>query len=254
MSLALVARSARALSEHLNRYYRVFKGIDPESVVLRLPGSGSFEVRHSTTNAALFTVNDAGVNLTGTIALPANSITTGMIANGTIKGEDIQGATITPDKLTGASGVPADAITTVELADNAVQTANILANAASQTGYVYSGTLGQEGTAGSYFDLPGMSVALTTTGAPILILASLALVNSVANQAVLIASNVDNGAEQVIIETATSSLANTRTNFAYVARLPGVTANAHTFKLRWRIGGGTMGSYERSMLVVELKR
>lgn len=93
MGLALVPRSARALSEHLNRYYRTLKGIDPDSVVLRLPSGGSFQVQHSVTAAPVFSVTDAGASVSiGSEDLADGAVTSAKILDDTITNVDINTA------------------------------------------------------------------------------------------------------------------------------------------------------------------
>lgn len=141
MVLSLVPRSARALAEHLNNYYRVLKGIDQDSVAVRLDPFGSFEVRHSVTSAPVLRVTDAGiVSAINGANISAGTITSAQISNGTIVGADIAAATITPDKLTGLSGVPAGAITTVEIANGTILAADI-APGAITTAEIADGTL-----------------------------------------------------------------------------------------------------------------
>jgi hypothetical protein len=93
MTLGLVPRSARSLAEHLNKYYRVLTGVDADSVALRLPAGGSFEVRHSVTQAPILKVTDAG--LTGTIdgaSVADGTISSAEIADDTIVNADVNAA------------------------------------------------------------------------------------------------------------------------------------------------------------------
>lgn len=179
MALGLVARSARALSDHLNFYYRVFKGIDPDSIWLRLAaGGGSFQVRHSATNAPLLTVTDAG------LALPAGSITGAMIADGTITGADIAPATITSDKLAGGIPVPANSITTAEIQNGTIQAVDVALGALTATASVtaFPVATGTVNSTGTWFGVPDSPVAVFVdhVGEPVVLLASLQLSHSVA--------------------------------------------------------------------------
>jgi hypothetical protein len=64
MALGLVGRGVRALSDHVNKFYRVLKGIDADSVTIKLPAAGAFTVKDEA-DATLFSVSEAG---TGTIS------------------------------------------------------------------------------------------------------------------------------------------------------------------------------------------
>jgi hypothetical protein len=115
MALTLVPKYVRSLAEQLNAYYRVLRGIDPDSVYFRLNGGGSFEVRHSGTNAAVFTVNDGGI---------AGSISGGNIQNESITSAQIQNGTIV------AADIADGAVTSAKILDNEIVNADINANAA----------------------------------------------------------------------------------------------------------------------------
>ena len=110
MALTLVPKYVRALAEQLNATYRVLKGVDPDSVFLRLNGGGSFQVRHSGTNAAVFTVNDGGI---------AGSISGGNIQNESITSAQIQNGAIDTVDLKDGS------VTSVKIADQAIMDADI---------------------------------------------------------------------------------------------------------------------------------
>lgn len=145
MTLGLVPRSARALSDHLNRMYRVFRGIDQDSIALRLATGGSFEVRHSVTNAPVFSVTDAGTAVTiGSEDLATGAVTSDKIANDTIVDADVNsGAAIGLSKLAhvgtgnvlrsnGAQNV-AGQVVSGDIADGAIVNADV--NGAAAIGY-----------------------------------------------------------------------------------------------------------------------
>lgn len=90
MALGLVARSAVAIADHLNAMYRVFKGTDADSLAVRLPTAGSFEVRHSVTNAPVLRVTDAGL----TAAVDGSQITDATITSAKIKDNEIVDADV----------------------------------------------------------------------------------------------------------------------------------------------------------------
>lgn len=137
MALGLVGRGVRALSDHVNLFYRVFKGVDPDNVYVRLPTGGSFEVRHSASNAPVLRVTDAGAN--GTVTIPPNSISSGQLVDGTIVDADVNAsAGIAVSKLAhvGAGNVirsngttnVAGQIVAGDIATGAVTSAKILDN------------------------------------------------------------------------------------------------------------------------------
>jgi hypothetical protein len=148
MSLALVPRSARALAEHLNHYFRVLKGIDQDSIRLRLAsGGGSFEIHHSATDAALFRVTDAGLVLPAA-AVPAESITNVEIQDGTIRSFELQDG----------------AVTSAKIADGTIQMSDLAANAVTVSLRVTGGTGGQfNSTVFADFD-PAMNITHGSAG------------------------------------------------------------------------------------------
>ncbi|HEX6786950.1 MAG TPA: hypothetical protein VF076_07115 [Acidimicrobiales bacterium] len=87
MALTLVPKYVQAVAEHLNAYYRVLRGTDPDTVDLRLNGGGHFAVHHSGTNAAVFTVTDAGA--VGTITPVDGSVTNAKLANDAVTSSKI---------------------------------------------------------------------------------------------------------------------------------------------------------------------
>ena len=150
MGLALVPRGVRALSEQLNAYFRVLRGVDPDSVYLRLNSGGSFEVRHSATNAAVFSVTDGGASLvvdTGDLA--DGAVTSAKIADGTIVDADISGsAAINGGKIAGgtisggAGGqIAASTIASSNIADGTIVDADISGSAAINGGKIAGGTI-----------------------------------------------------------------------------------------------------------------
>jgi hypothetical protein len=133
MTIQLLPRSVRAMADQINAYYRVWKGIDADSLALRLSSGGTFEIRHSVTNAPVLTVNDSGANVTPVI--PAGSITTTQIADGTIVDIDISpGASIDAVKLRDATVLLAkmapNSVDSSKIVDGSIVNADINAAAA----------------------------------------------------------------------------------------------------------------------------
>jgi hypothetical protein len=104
VALTLVPRSARALADQLNGYFRVLRGVDPDSLAVRLPSAGSFRVNHSVSGSPVLLVTDAGLD---GATLKAGSIQSASIATG---------APITPGSVTNA-----------EIADGTVRTQELAA-------------------------------------------------------------------------------------------------------------------------------
>jgi hypothetical protein len=98
-------------------------------------------------------VTDAGATLTGVVTLPANSINSTMIVDGTIQGTDIANATIPSSKLITGAAITPESITNAEIADGTVRTQELAANAVSQTyrAAISTGAM----AAGGPFDVPG---------------------------------------------------------------------------------------------------
>ena len=262
MSLALIPRSARAISEAINRYFRVLKGIDPESVALRLPAAGSFEVRHSVTAAPLLRVTDAGIAATlGTANLADGAVTSAKIADGTIQGVDIATATITSDKLAGGIAVPANSITTNEIQDGTLMNVDINAAAgiagsklaAEATAQVRFATFGAINYAGAtYAGIPASSVLITTTGKPVLVLMT------------LVGFRVDAGAAsaQVVLRETTTGVNlmtfvddNVATSFNSRAGVGVFTpaAGPGNYALYWQTSASTVRANSGTLALLELK-
>ncbi len=105
MALGTVARGVEALAAQLNSYYRVLKGVDPDSVFVRLlPGGvSSFEVRHSGTNAPIIKVADAGV--TGVITPADGTVTNPKLVDGAVDSRVIADGTIVNADVNAAAGI-----------------------------------------------------------------------------------------------------------------------------------------------------
>lgn len=87
MALTLIGRNIRALADHINRYYRVFKGIDKDSVTIRLTAGGAFKVTDDPTGATLFEVTNTGASQTtgsigGAVTVDTTHVITGTAEQG----------------------------------------------------------------------------------------------------------------------------------------------------------------------------
>lgn len=109
MGIALVPRQIRAIADQINAYYRVFKGTDPDTVILRLNAGGRFEIRHSATNAPVFTVVDAGASLVvGPEDIAPGAVTEPKLADGAVSNRVLLADAVTTDKVLNGTLVDAD--------------------------------------------------------------------------------------------------------------------------------------------------
>lgn len=136
MTLQLVPRSVRAIADQLNSYYRVLRGIDADSLLLRLSTGGAFEVRHSVTNTPVLRVTDAGATVSvgdATVTnakLAPNAVTSDKILDGTIVDLDISAsADIDAAKLragtVGASQIGTGQLYSFHFVDNQILAARL---------------------------------------------------------------------------------------------------------------------------------
>jgi hypothetical protein len=189
MTLTLIPRSSRSLAEHINAIYRTFKGLDPDSLWVRLASGGSFEVRHSVTNAPVLAVSDAGVT---SLLLPAGAIGSSQIADGSLMDIDVNSAAgIQGSKLaTGVNGV-----TSLQIAPNTIATGNMAASSitqrvADQTGTTTPTTNGP--TAAGPFADPTATVPLAT-GGDILVWATMGFNDATGGALISLHVRVDGG-------------------------------------------------------------
>jgi hypothetical protein len=159
-----------------------------------------------------------------------------------------------------ATGIPAGSITSAMIADGTIATTDIAANACTQTGRAVGSTPGTATTSTSYADLTDMSVTLTTTGGDLLVwlTAVYAQQAGTPNDVLYMALSLD-GAAEVGEVTGMSTAINVQFTLATVARFTGVAAGSHTIKGRWKVGTGTsslaaIGGARRTLLVEELKK
>jgi hypothetical protein len=260
MTLSLVPRSARALAEHLNHYYRVFKGVDADSVYVRMPVGGTFEVRHSITQAPVLQVTDAGIGGVLTAgAVPAGLITSAMIANGTIVGADIAPATITSDKLAGGIAVPAGSITTNEIADGTIQTGDLgnlqvttlkLALQAA-TQFISVALSGSSIVASTPGTIAGSPLVITPSGGQVL--CGVTLLGMKSTSPAFGGVVVKEGVTTVQFVAQDDFLTTQRT-LTSVQSLGIPTSTSHTYALEWSVGAGTLSHVGGQFWVMELKR
>lgn len=251
MTLDLVPRSARAVAEQINKYYRVFKGVDPDTILIRLPSGGAFQVLHSVTGLPILSVSDAGFDATigtgdladGIVTTPklANQAVTNVkIADGTIGTQHIADQQITSAKITDGTIATIDladqAVTTPKLADGSVTAAKL---ATSLTGQLTSTSIAatSQSASGAFTDLNGSGLGVTAAGRPLLVGVTLigytgTLVGTTEVQlwegAALAAALVN--------DTLQVGQFVTKTSAAVVAP----AAGPHSYKLVWKVSAGTV--------------
>jgi hypothetical protein len=136
-----------------------------------------------------------------------------------------------------------------------VATGDVATNAITQASFVTGTTGTPTTTSASFVDLTDMSITITTiAGSAVKIFFAGTFKNStVAN--VDIGFSVDGGGEQGI-QTFTEQTADYFVPIGMVLRLTGLSAGSHTFKVRWKTGGGTASNVgtQRYFLVEEVKK
>lgn len=250
MTLDLVPRSSRAIAEQLNKYYRVLRGVDPDSVTIRLPTGGAFEVRHSVTNAPILSVTDAGADLAiGTSDLQPLSVTTPKLADGavtTTKLDDLSVTTakiidqqVTSAKIEDGTIVEGDlhdlAVTTPKLADGSVTTIKL---AGGLTGQLVSVAIATQSTNSPVNGaMPASGITLTAGTRPILIgVTLLSFTATAACSAVIEMWEGAVGIAPVLTDLMAAAQVTTKTTTWIITPPPG----AHSYYLVWRTSAGTI--------------
>jgi hypothetical protein len=137
----------------------------------------------------------------------------------------------------------------------AVQTGDMAANAATQSGSAVGSTSGPSTTSTTYVDIPEMSVTLTTTGGDLIAWFSGVFYNSVASNVTYAALSLD-GASEVAQRYVAPSGAAEQIPIATIYRFAAPAAGSHTVKARWKVSAGTGNTpgLLRELVVMELKR
>ena len=109
-------------------------------------------------------------------------------------------------------------------------------------------------TSGVYVDMTSMSITMTTGANPCLVLFSTVILNNTVGKKTYIIVDIDG------TDKATSERFKNQTNVSYqspisTSWLEEMTAGSHTFKIQWKVDGGTVSSdgVLRAMQVIELK-
>lgn len=178
------------------------------------------------------------------------------------------GAAIALSKLApGSSGVlksngtaitAGNQIVSADITDGTIQSADLAADAATQSGAKIAPTGGISTTSTSAVVMPDdsggeMAVTLTTTGGPLLAWFTGTLANATAGGVNALGFSLD-GAATADLMAYTAPAAGAFGCHTIVYRWAGVAAGSHTVRTLWRVNSGTANAYGRSLIVIELKR
>lgn len=179
-----------------------------------------------------------GVALTAG-AIPNGTITSAMIADGTIDSTDLKDGSVTSAKIL----------------DGTIATADIAALQITQV-LQTQGSAGQlTTTSASSVDISDLSINITTTGGPVLIILTVTCSHSSSGALATLAVNVDGGADVGLAQISAPG-ANYYMEPHSIIVYGGLSAGAHTLKGRWSTSGGTLtaqGNF-RKLIAVEFKR
>jgi hypothetical protein len=153
--------------------------------------------------------------------------------------------------------IPAGSIGSAEIADGTIATADIAAGAIHQIVFVQATTANPTTTSASFVDLADMTATLTTTGGRVLaFLVGQYTVTAVSGGVITQGLSLDAAAEAGAQGEAPSGL-NVQISIFAMADLGTPTAASHTIKGRWAVGGGSTASaigVNRRLLVIEFKK
>ena len=167
----------------------------------------------------------------------------------------VTAAQIANDTITAAQ-IAAGGVGASEVADGSLTYIEFAANAATQVGAVLgaSGTITTTST--TAVDMTDMSCPITTVGGVLVCwFAGITFTNTAAgsnNYWFKLDAAADSFAYSINLPTA-----NMATNVGFVAVFSGVSAGAHTIKVRWAVGAtqtGTMFGNQRYLIVTEFRR
>jgi trimeric autotransporter adhesin len=192
-------------------------------------------------------------------AIPANSITSAMIVNGTIVGGDIATNTIAGSNIAAATIVGSNlvdaTIGTQQLAPNSVTGAKLAVGAISQSAIASGATANPTTTSASMVDCPDMAITLTFTGGDVLVWFALTAQNNTAGTISATQIALD-GVDSTVVMAGTVPAANGLFVIVNMLRVATVSGS-HTFKGRWAaLTGGTLtgNSTARLLQVLEIRR
>lgn len=144
-------------------------------------------------------------------------------------------------------------IVSADITDGTIATADMAANAVTQSGIASGVSTSASTTSTSLVDMTDMSVTLTTGGGDLLVFfmgQASASAGSLNSQFGL---RLDSGADSFVF---LYNLTTVVGGVATMGRFTGVAAGSHTVKARYCINSGTVSMWQahRTLIVVELKR
>jgi hypothetical protein len=212
----------------------------------------------------------------GLFSVGLGSRTTGGIPTTTWNGDryleiTVGGETLSPRELIRsvpiagmALTVPDGAIGSSQIADGAVDTAKLLANAVTnaQTVMFGPGETHLETTSQSFVDIPGYEITMETTGGPVLLMFQGAIGIQGDNSIALVDFAIDGqrmGQDSISGINQIASAHSGRSNPATTLWIATPPAGTHTFTVQWKAGGGALARlniyhFRSQFAVIELKR
>jgi hypothetical protein len=137
-----------------------------------------------------------------------------------------------------------------------VQTGDLAANAVTQAGFA-QGAADATTTSTSFVDIADLSVTLTTTGGPLLVIMTLPAQINIASVLMSFGVKLDSGST-FATEALSKASSGAEDVITFLHYFTGVSAGSHTVTGRWAAdaGGHTLKSLStlRKLLVIELKR
>lgn len=177
-------------------------------------------------------------------------------SGGVITADQIDDATITatqiaPNTITAAE-IATNAITSDEILNATIQTHDLAANSITQT--MLSSAFSGSTTSTSYATITGGDVTMTTeAGTAVLLLLFASFKNSASGNSMWLAVNMDGGSE-LTEQLAFAYTTNNEIPFALCYYQTGASAASHTWRARWKVGGGTATMANGRLVVMEVKR
>jgi hypothetical protein len=148
-------------------------------------------------------------------------------------------------------------LSAASIQDGSIGTADLAANAVTQSATASGVTSGPTTTSSVFADIPDMSITLTTTGGNVLVWLMTLLQNSgVANATTQLALRADSGADVSSLTQSEFKAVGSNIVGSTLALFSGLSAGAHTFRGRWSTNAGTLLAplTQRYMVAVELKK
>ena len=176
-------------------------------------------------------------------SIPNGTITSAMIADGTIVAGDIADGAVTSAKILDGTIVAGDladgAITSAKILDGTIATGDVAANAITNS-VAFAAAITPSSISSSVVAIAGADVSLTTTGGPVLTFFRVPLSHNTANVPITVYTRVDALAWNILGSVwAPSNGAGAIVASEYL--WTGLSAATHTWQIGWATGSGTMG-------------